>query len=304
MRILVTGGAGFIGSHLVDRLVAEGHQVAVVDDCSTGFRTQVCEGASFHEISICGNGLEAAFQAAEPEAVFHLAAQTSVVRSLRDPSGDAEINIQGTLRVLQQSVARGVRRFIFSSTGGAIYGDPATLPATEAYLPRPSSPYGVSKLAAESYVAAICPASGIRFAALRYGNVYGPRQDPFGEAGVIAIFANAMITGTRPVIFGDGNQERDYVFVDDAVEANLLALAADRDGVFNIGTGEGTSVQKIFETIAAETHYRGQPAHAPERPGEVKRIHLDAGYAARVLDWRPRVPLADGLRRTIKSFPN
>ena len=302
MRILVTGGAGFIGSHLVDRLVADGHQVAVVDDLSTGMRSHVCPTATLHEADIRGPGLTAAFDQAKPEAVFHLAAQTSVIRSIRDPRSDAEVNILGTLEVVKQCMMRGVRQLVFSSTGGALYGDPARLPAAEALPPRPVSPYGASKLAAEAYVAAMCPPAGIRYTALRYGNVYGPRQNPSGEAGVIAIFASAMLRGGQPVIYGDGRQERDYVYVGDVVDANVRALESGGDMVVNIGTGEGTSVEQVFRAVAAETGYTGQPAYSEGRPGEVHRIHLDASLASAALDWRARIAFPEGIRRTVASF--
>ena len=257
---------------------------------------------TFHQGDICDEDLSTVFEASAPDAVFHLAAQTSVVRSARDPVRDARVNVLGTLHVLQQAIAHGVQRFIFSSTGGALYGNPARLPATETLPPRPTSPYGASKLAAEAYLAALCPLAGIRYTALRYGNVYGPRQDPFGEAGVVAIFAQAMLRGARPVIFGDGSQERDYVFVSDVVEANLLALEARTDTICNIGTGEGISVRQVFDAVAAEANYQGNPAHAAERPGEVRRVHLDAGLAARELGWKPRVSFPEGIRRTVLSF--
>ena len=302
MRILVTGGAGFIGSHLVDRLVADGHQVAVVDDLSTGMRSNVCPAATLHATDICGPGLSAAFDQAKPEAVFHLAAQTSVIRSIQDPRGDAEVNILGTLEVVKQCMMRGVRQFVFSSTGGALYGDPAVLPSAETLPPRPVSPYGASKLAAEAYVSAMCPPAGIRYTALRYGNVYGPRQNPSGEAGVIAIFANAMLRGVQPVIYGDGRQERDYVYVGDVVDANVRALESRGDRVVNIGTGAGTSVKQVFRAVAAATGYSGQPAYSEGRPGEVQRIHLDASLASAALGWRARVAFPEGIRRTVASF--
>lgn len=302
MNILVTGGAGFIGSHLVDRLIADGHSVAVVDVLATGKRANVNPQAALYEIDIRSPALAAAFEAARPEAVFHVAAHASVSESVRDPMHDAEVNVLGTLNVLQQCAAYGVGRVVFSSTGGALYGEPERLPADEEHPVRPLSPYGASKAAAEAYVQTFCGLSGIRHTILRYGNVYGPRQDPFGEAGVVAIFASAMMRGQRPTIFGDGSHERDYVYVDDVVQANVLALAQAEDGVYNIGTGRGTTVSQVFDALAGATDYDGTPEYAPERPGDVRRIYLDVGRAERELGWRAAVPLGEGIRRTVDAM--
>ena len=302
MNVLVTGGAGFIGSHIVDRLIAEGHTVAVVDVLATGTRANLNPEAALYEIDIRSPALAAAFEAARPEAVFHIAAHASVSESVRDPMHDAEVNVLGTLNVLQQCVAYGVGRIVFSSTGGALYGEPEHLPADEEHPVRPLSPYGASKDAAEAYVRTLCSLSGIRYTILRYGNVYGPRQDPFGEAGVVAIFASAMMQGRRPVIFGDGSHERDYVYVDDVVQANVLALARDEDGVFNIGTGQGATVAQVFDALAGATDFGGSPEHAAERPGDVHRIYLDVRRAERELGWRAAVPLGEGIRRTVDAM--
>lgn len=302
MNILVTGGAGFIGSHLVDRLIADGHNAAVVDILATGKRANVNPQAAFFEIDIRSPALAAAFESARPEVVFHVAAHASVSESVRDPVHDAEVNVLGTLNVLQQCTAYGVGRVVFCSTGGALYGEPETLPADEEHPVRPLSPYGASKAAAEAYVQTACSLSGIRYTILRYGNVYGPRQDPFGEAGVVAIFANAMMRGQRPTIFGDGSQERDYVYVDDVVQANVLALGQDENGVYNIGTGEGTTVTQVFDALAGATDYDGSPEHAAERPGDVHRIYLDVRRAERGLGWRAAVPLDEGIRRTVDAM--
>ena len=302
MNILVTGGAGFIGSHLVDRLVADGHRVAVVDALAAGKRANVNADAALYEIDIRSPALAAAFEAAQPEAVFHAAAHASVSESVRDPMHDAEVNVLGTLNVLQQCAAYGVRRVVFSSTGGALYGEPERLPADEEHPVRPLSPYGASKAAAEAYVQTLCALSGIRRVILRYGNVYGPRQDPYGEAGVVAIFANAMLRGARPVIFGDGSHERDYVYVDDVVQANVLALAQNEDGVYNIGTGVGATVLQVFDALAEATGYAARPEHAPERAGDVRRIYLDVRRAGETLGWRAAVPLAEGIARTVAAL--
>ena len=302
MNVLVTGGAGFIGSHLLDRLVADGHSVGVVDVLATGKRAHINPESALYEIDIRSPALAAAFEAARPEVVFHVAAHASVSESVRDPMHDAEVNVLGTLNVLQQCAAYGVERFVFSSTGGALYGEPERLPADEEHPVRPLSPYGASKAAAEAYVQTFCALSNIRYTILRYGNVYGPRQDPFGEAGVVAIFANAMMRGQRPTIFGDGAHERDYVYVDDVVQANVLALAQDEDGVYNIGTGEGTTVSQVFDALAGATDYDGSPEHAAERPGDVRRIYLDVRRAERNLGWRATMPLGEGIRRTVDAM--
>ena len=302
MNVLVTGGAGFIGSHLVDRLIADGHTVAAVDILATGKRENVNPQAALYEIDIRSPALAAAFEAARPEVVFHVAAHASVSESVRDPMHDAEVNVLGTLNVLQQCAAYEVGRFVFSSTGGALYGEPERLPADEEHPVSPLSPYGASKDAAEAYVRTLCSLSGIRYTILRYGNVYGPRQDPFGEAGVVAIFANAMMQGQRPTIFGDGSHERDYVYVDDVVRANVLALAQDEDGVYNIGTGEGTTVAQVFDALAGATDYGGDPEHAAERPGDVHRIYLDVRRAERGLGWRAAVSLEEGIRCTVDAM--
>ena len=302
MNILVTGGAGFIGSHLVDRLIADGHSVAIVDVLATGKRTHVNPGAALYEIDIRSPALAAAFEAARPEAVFHVAAHASVSESVRDPMHDAEVNILGTLNVLQQCAAYGVGRIVFSSTGGALYGEPERLPADEGHPVRPLSPYGASKAAAEAYVQTFCALSNIRYTILRYGNVYGPRQDPFGEAGVVAIFAKAMMEGQRPTIFGDGSHERDYIYVDDVAQANVLALAQDKNGVYNIGNGEGTTVLQVFDALAGATDYDGTPEHADARQGDVHRIYLDVRRAEQGLGWRAEVTLGEGIRRTVDAM--
>ncbi|MCY4582385.1 MAG: NAD-dependent epimerase/dehydratase family protein [Chloroflexi bacterium] len=302
MNVLVTGGAGFIGSHIVDRLIADGHTVAVVDILATGTRANLNPEAALYEIDIRSPALAAAFEAARPEAVFHIAAHASVSESVRDPMHDAEVNVLGTLNVLQLCAAYRVKRIVFSSTGGALYGEPERLPADEGHPVRPLSPYGASKAAAEAYVQTFCALSDIRYTVLRYGNVYGPRQDPFGEAGVVAIFANAMMSGQQPIIFGDGSHERDYVYVEDVVRANVLALAQERDAVYNIGTGEGTTVSQVFDALAGATDYGGSPEHADERPGDVHRIYLDVRLAERELGWRATVPLGEGILRTVEAM--
>lgn len=302
MNILVTGGAGFIGSHLVDRLIADGHRVAVADSLATGKRAYVNPKAALFEADVRGEALAAAFDAAQPEAVFHAAAHASVSESVRDPVGDAEANVLGTVNVLRLCAERGVRRFVFSSTGGALYGEPRRLPVDEDHPMLPISPYGASKAAGEIYVRTLCEPAGVSYAILRYGNVYGPRQDPFGEAGVVAIFARAALRGEPPVIFGDGQHERDYVHVDDVVEANILALRHEDNGVYHVGTGVGTTVGEVFRAVAAAANYDGPPTYAPERPGDARRIRLDVRRADRDLGWRAVIPFADGVAQTIAAL--
>ena len=302
MNILVTGGAGFIGAALVERLVGAGHRVAVVDDCSTGIADRVCARATLHEADIAGPELGAVFAAAAPQAVFHLAARTSVAGSVSAAGRDAAVNVCGTVHVLEHCAAHGVRRFVFGSTGGALYGDPAPLPTPEDHPPAPVSPYGASKLAGEAYVATMSRLAGMRYTILRYGNVYGPGQGARGEAGVVAAFARAMLEGVRPAVHGDGRQQRDYVYVGDAVEAGLRALDGEGDGVFNIGTGRARTVREVFEAVAAAAGHGGEPEHREARPGEVRRSCLDPRRAGRVLGWRARVPFAEGIGRTVGAM--
>ncbi len=302
MRTLVTGGAGFIGSHIVDALVEAGHEVALVDDFSTGKPAYVSSGAVVHQADIRAPELAAAFANASPEVVFHVAAHASVSESVRDPQRDAEVNVLGTLNVLRECAAHGVGRIVFSSTGGALYGEPERLPADERHPARPLSPYGASKASGEAYVAAMSQLAGMRYAVLRYANVYGPRQDPNGEAGVVAIFIGSMLAGKQPTIYGDGFHERDYVYVDDVVRANLLAMESARDGAFNIGTGRGTTVREVFDACASATRYAGEPRYAPERQGDVRRVYLDAALAGRELGWRAEVGFAEGIARVVAAM--
>ena len=304
---LVTGGAGFVGSHLVDRLLDDGWTVDVIDNLRTGKRENLNERATFHEIDLISPDLGDVLGGARSEVVFHLAAQTSVVRSMEDPADDVRINVSGTLNLLKACDGWPIRHFVFTSTGGAIYGEPVSVPCDEDHPERPLSVYGVSKLATEGYLRALAGAAGFPYTVLRPGNIYGPRQDPHGEAGVIAIFANRMLAGEPVTIFGDGSQERDYVYVDDIVEANLRAVSPDRGAggpTFNLGTGIGTNVLRIFELLASETGYPGGPTHAPARTGEVQRIYLDASRAERELGWKPQVSFEDGIKRTVELLKN
>jgi UDP-glucose 4-epimerase len=298
MRAVVTGGAGFIGSHLVDALVARGDEVHVLDDLSSGKRENVAREATLHEGDIRTDA-DRVFDAARPEVCFHLAAQASVTRSVQDPGFDADVNVIGTVRILEAARQHGAH-IVFSSTGGAIYGE-CDAPATEDAERRPLSPYGTSKLAGEEYLAAWNRLHGAGHVALRFGNVYGPRQDPHGEAGVVAIFLRRVAAGETPRIFGDGSQVRDYVFVGDVVRATLAA-AGHRGGVFNVGTGVGTSVSALVERMRAAVGRDFEVEHADERLGDLKRSVLDPGRAGRELGWSPQAALEDGLRATWEFF--
>ncbi len=298
----MTGGAGFIGSHVVDRYVADGHSVTVVDDLSTGKREQVNPAAAFHHLGILDPALEAVMAEGRFDVVNHHAAQVDVRKSVADPVRDAEINILGTLRLLELSRRHGVRRFVFISSGGAAYGEQIRFPADEEHPLNPVSPYGVGKVSGEHYCFYYRAVHGLRYVALRYANVYGPRQDPHGEAGVVAIFTGRLLAGQPCVINGDGRQTRDYVYVGDVVEANVAALAEQAEGPFNIGTGIETDVNTLYARLAALTGSRAQPVHGPAKAGEQRRSVLDAARAGRLLGWRPRTTLDEGLRRTVAFF--
>jgi UDP-glucose 4-epimerase len=302
---LVTGGAGFIASHLVNRLIVDGWNVTIVDNLRTGKRENVDDRATFYEMDLLSPELAQVFEQRRPNVVFHLAAQASVTQSMADPVEDARINVVGTLNLLQACGEWPVDHFAFTSTGGALYGEAGTEPRAEDHPVKPISVYGASKYAAEGYLRVLAEAAGFPYTVLRPGNVFGPRQDPTGEAGVVAIFAKQMLAGEPVTVFGDGTQERDYIYVDDIVEANIRAVNSDStDGsrAFNIGTGIRTNVLRIFELLAEATGYSTPPVHAPKRTGEVQRIYLDAGKAHRELGWKPMVSIGDGIRRTVDAM--
>jgi UDP-glucose 4-epimerase len=309
MKALVTGGAGFIGSHLVDALVERGDDVVAVDNLSTGRRenlaTATGKGAELVEGDITDPSIVAAeFERTRPEVVFHLAAQMDVRRSVTDPVFDMNVNVGGTINLLEAARLMDSPRFVFASTGGAIYGEGQglELPLDETATCRPDAPYGQSKFAAEGYASLYGRLFGLSTTALRLGNVYGPRQDPLGEAGVVAIFCGALLTGGTPRVFGDGHQTRDYVYVDDIVAAFLAAAAADSTGTYNVGTGVETSVLDLGKLIGEACDRPFEPEMAPPRAGEVQRIAIDSGRATTDLGWRAQTPLVDGLRETSNSF--
>jgi len=302
MRVLVTGGAGFIGSHVGDLLVSAGHHVTVIDDLSTGKRNNVNPRAEFAQVDVCSPAIHRVFEQGKFDMVSHHAAQISVSNSVKDPANDARINILGVLNVLDQCVKHRVGRIIFASSGGTVYGATDKLPAKEDLPFAAVSPYGVSKVATELYLGVYREQHGLRYTALRYSNVYGPRQDPHGEAGVVAIFAERMIKGDEVTIFGDGEYLRDYVYVGDVARANLKAIEAEKDGAFNIGTGLRTSTNQLFAELRRTTGYKGEARHGPARAGDLRDSCLDFTRAKEMLSWSPEVTLSDGLATTVAWF--
>ena len=299
-KALVTGGAGFIGSHMVERLLGEGVDVSSVDNLSTGRRANMLSGAVYHDMELRSDGLAALIAAERPEVVFHMAAQSSVARSMRDPGDDAAVNVGGSINLLEACRLGGVDWLAYSSTGGALYGEPERLPCGEDHPVRPLSPYGASKYAVETYLDCYRQVYGFKSSVLRYGNVYGPRQDPHGEAGVVAIFTLKLLAGERPVIFGDGLQERDFVYVSDVIDANFAAVEGEAQDTFNIGAGAPTNVNAIYERLARLTGFGGPANYETARPGDVYKIYLDASKAWRVLGWSAKTDLDEGLRRVVE----
>ena len=310
MNCVVTGGAGFIGSNLVDALVGRGDAVVVVDDLSTGkaenIEAALERGARLESLDVRdGDAVAAVFAEAEPEVVFHLAAQVDVRVSVDNPAGDADVNVVGTLQVLEAARKAAARRVVNSSSGGAIYGQAEVLPTPEEHPVKPLAPYGQAKLAAEGYCELYARLYGLSTISLRYGNVYGPRQDVHGEAGVVAIFCGCLIEGRRPTVFGDGRQTRDWVDVADVVRSNLMAADSELTGPINIGHGQATSVLELIEAlrqVAPEGRSLDDPEFAPERLGEVRRSCLDVTRARRELGWAPNVELRDGLTQILAGL--
>ncbi len=302
MHVCVTGGAGFIGSHVADALLEQGHTVHVIDDLSTGRRRNVPAEATLFEQDIRSEAAAGLMAEHEYELLVHHAAQMDVRKSVDDPGFDADVNIRGLLNLMEAGVENGLQKVIFASTGGAIYGEPEYTPQDLAHPLRPVSPYGVAKLAAEKYLHYYQHQYGVETVALRYANVYGPRQNPHGEAGVVAIFARQLLTGEQPVVYGDGEQTRDYVYVGDVARANLAALSHQGNGVFNVGTERETSVNKLFETMQAAAGVDVSKEHAPAKPGEQQRSVLGVEQSRTTLGWEPQVSLEQGLRRTVDWF--
>jgi UDP-glucose 4-epimerase len=302
MRIVVTGGAGFIASHIVDAYLERGHEVHIVDDLSTGQSGNLNPRADLHEIDIADPKAARLIERIKPDALSHHAAQMDVRHSVADPGFDARVNIIGFINLLEACKNCAVKKVLFASSGGAVYGEQDVFPAAEAHPTRPASPYGVSKRAGELYLSYYQQAFGLPYIALRYANIYGPRQSAKGEAGVVAIFLSLLLTGKTPVINGDGGQTRDYVYVGDVVAANAAALDSPFVGAVNIGTGVETDVVTIFEHLRRAVGSQIEAVHGPAKPGEQRRSCLDARLAAQVLGWRPQTALADGLRRTAEYY--
>jgi UDP-glucose 4-epimerase len=302
LKVLVTGGAGFIGSHVVDRLIQDGHELVVLDDLTTGRVENVHAKARFYQMELDSPWLEELFRIEQPETVVHQAAQASVRHSVEDPVYDGRVNVLGTIALLQASVRQRVSRFLFASTGGALYGDATVTPTPEDYPTTPASPYGASKLAAESYLRTFHALHGLSYATLRYANVYGPRQDPHGEAGVVAIFTQRLLSGEIARINGDGRQTRDFVYVADVADANARALASTATGPFNVGTGRETDINTIFQLLKELTGSDQLAQHGPPLRGEQQRSVVDSRRIREAMGWEPRTDLRAGLKATVDYF--
>ncbi len=301
MRILVTGGAGFIASHITDRYVALGHQVAVLDNLSNGKRENLNSDAWFYEADLTEpDCVMTVLEDFRPEIINHHAAQTSVATSVQQPRFDADTNVGGMVNLLTAAVAFGVGRVIYSSTGGAIYGETDQIPTPEDHPLRPLSPYGCSKLCGEHYLSTWHRLHGLEYVIFRYGNVYGPRQDALGEAGVISIFGGLMLQGKQPTIFGAGHKTRDYVYVGDVAEASVLALQVPGNDVYNLATGRQSTDQEVFDAIAAAADYEGPPLYGPERLGDLQHSCLDNAKARQALGWQPQVAFREGVAQTVE----
>ena len=302
MKVLVTGGAGFIGSHIVDRLIQEGHDVVVVDNLSTGKKKNINRDAHFYKLDILNSKIEKIFKKEKPDLISHHAAQMDVRRSVADPIFDAQVNVLGLLNVLENAVRYGTKKVIFASSGGAVYGEQQVFPASETHPLHPVSPYGISKLTGEHYLYYYQRVAGLNYVALRYANVYGPRQDPFGEAGVVAIFSQKTLTNDQPIINGNGKQTRDYVFVEDVVEAHMAVIDNSIKGIFNVGTGKETSVNQLFRHLVDISGAKLKEVYGPEKRGEQIRSVLDYTKLKKATEWEPKVDLHDGLKMTVDYF--
>jgi UDP-glucose 4-epimerase len=300
MKVLVTGGAGFIGSHVVDACLSHGYEVAILDDLSTGRASNLNPAAKFYKMDIRDPRVSEIFEQEAPDFISHHAAQMDVRRSTIEPIFDADVNILGSINLLENARKYGVKRFVYISTGGAVYGEPEYLPCDEAHPINPICQYGASKHTVEHYLFMYQANYGLPYTVLRYPNVYGPRQDPHGEAGVVAIFTGQMLRGEQVVINGDGNQERDFVFVKDCAQANVLALTRHAgSGILNLGSSKGTSINQIFAVLQVATGYDRQAIHGPAKLGETRIIYLDATRASQELGWEPITNLEDGLVQTV-----
>ncbi|HEX2980066.1 MAG TPA: NAD-dependent epimerase/dehydratase family protein, partial [Anaerolineaceae bacterium] len=302
VKVLVTGGAGFIGSHVVDTFLANGFEVVIVDDLSTGRESNLNPAAKFYRLDIRSPQLAEVFERERPDFVDHHAAQMNVRRSIKEPLFDADVNILGSINLIECARRYDVKRFLYISTGGAVYGEPEYLPCDEAHPINPICQYGISKHTVEHYLYLYHANYGLPYTVLRYPNVYGPRQDPRGEAGVVAIFTGLMLHGEQVVINGDGEQERDFVYVGDCARGNLLGMTrlGERSGIYNLGAGKGTTVNEIFAALKTVTGYEREVAYGPAIVGETRKIYLDAGKACRELGWEPTVSLLDGLAQTVE----
>ena len=300
MKSLVTGGAGFIGSNIVDRLINDGHDVIILDNLCTGREKNINPKAQFYNIDITDSNIEKIFKENKIDIVFHLAAQIDVRKSVSNPIFDATTNIIGTINLLNMIQKYSIGKIIYSSSGGAVYGEPKEIPADEKHTVRPLAPYGISKHCPEHYIEYYHDLYGLKYTILRYANVYGPRQDPLGEAGVIAIFMGRMLKGDTPIIFGDGNQTRDYVFVGDVVNANISAINNGDNQIYNIGTGKETSVNEIYEILSKLIKNSPKAIYEAKRPGEVERICLNTEKAKKELSWVAKVTLEEGIKKTLE----
>lgn len=304
MKILVTGGAGFIGSHLVDAYCAGGHTVCIIDNLSTGSRAYLNPRATLYEADICHPEIAAIFARERPDVVNHHAAQIDVRRSTADPLFDCQVNVVGFLNVMECARKNGCRRVVLASSGGTVYGEQEAFPATEGHPTRPCSPYGIAKLTAEHYLHYYERQYGIPSVSLRYANVYGPRQNAEGEAGVVAIFARKMLAGERPMIYGDGTQTRDFTYIDDVVAVNQLALRPAVTGVYNVGTGVETAVNALFQMMKELSGADCTVLYGPAKPGEQRRSALLSVRLQATVHWQPTVALPEGLRSTVEWFRN
>jgi UDP-glucose 4-epimerase len=302
LKLLVTGGAGFIGSHIADALIEKGHDVTVVDNLLMGRMENVPDRAQFHLMDIRALEIGKLFELGRFDAVFHLAAQMDVRKSVEDPIFDAGVNVLGTLNLLRNAVRTGVKKVVFASTGGAIYGEQDVFPCDETHPTRPVSPYGITKLCVEKYLFYFAKEFGLRYTVLRFANVYGPRQNPHGEAGVVAIFTSRLLSGGQPVINGDGKQTRDYVYVGDVVQANLKALDHNGNDIFNVGTGIETDVNRIFDLLNRYTGGKADRQNGPSKPGEQNRSVISHRKAKAILGWEPGIDLEEGLKHTVDFF--